>query len=122
MENIGDRIIVGDAEADNMEKFSKHIEKIRIAKDIACEVTANIRRSGSNAESSINMAWQVLFDYFCRTETEDISLSELNTISGIIQKLVTSNAKNSDSEGERVASGALSEKTLREIERQLKLL
>lgn len=102
--------------------FSGHLKRIKDAKNLADKATSE---TSSIAEATIEAAWELLFDFFCRTPSENFELSDLNTLSGVIHKLVSSeNGAKSKSEklSEPKSNGEITEDVLREIEKKLKLL
>ncbi len=98
------------------EKFSKHLEQIRRAKQRSDEICSDAEMLDTPS-ASIAAVWEIVFDRLCSTEV--LETSELNTISGIIQKLSSAQTRqlvpSQDNNG-------LSEDTLRKIEAKLKLL
>lgn len=66
--------------------FASHLESLRRARRRA-ETVLEIACPGHNAaEASLGLAWETLFEHFC--ERESPTLTELNTLSAIIHKLV----------------------------------
>lgn len=97
--------------------FFAHVERIKRAKaqadKLADETPLDAR------EASVALLWEFVFDTLCNSP--ELSVSDFNTVAGIIQKLAS--AKVSGSQTQRGgADCGLSEETLRRIESQLKLL
>lgn len=98
--------------------LSTHIKKIRDAKITAKKIASVF--SDSIPKASLAKAWECVFDILCNGQ-DDLSISELNTIAGIIQKL--SAVKNSDSqEISKNTHNEISEASIKKIEEKLKLL
>ena len=97
--------------------FSAHLKRIKAAKKLADKASCG--------KSTIEAAWELLFDFFCRTPSENFELSDLNTLSGVIHKLVSSEngAKAKSSAASEIKpAGEITEDVLRKIEKKLKLL
>ena len=107
-------------------EFSEHLKRLQKARSLADKAAKKSASGATAAEAAIGAAWEFLFDFFCRTPAEELELSDLNTLSGVIHKLVSSesgakaNAKK-DAEISPQKGGITSEK-LRQIEQKLKLL
>ncbi|MDX8416193.1 hypothetical protein [Intestinicryptomonas porci] len=102
--------------------FSAHLKRIKAAKKLADKASCG---KSTIAEATIEAAWELLFDFFCRTPSENFELSDLNTLSGVIHKLVSSEngAKaKSSAASETKPAGEITEDVLRKIEKKLKLL
>ena len=104
-------------------EFVEHVEKIERAKTLGAElISENVCRE-KTPQAVLNMAWEIVFDFFYRAKNEAMEISDLNTLSGIVQKLVSSGGHLLTSESKMPRkSGGLDEDKLREIEKKLKLL
>lgn len=103
--------------------LKKYLLKIKRARRAADEGAAKCAAESGAAGAAIGAVWEILFDYFCRTPPSEFALSDINTVSGIIHKLVaSSSAARAASGAPSGRAGGLSEGTLSEIERRLKLL
>ena len=98
------------------EKFSKHLEQIRRAKERSDEICSSIEILDTQS-ASIAAIWEIIFDRLC--SGDNLETSELNTISGIIQKLSSAQLRQPTS---MQRCEGLSSDTLKKIEAQLKLL
>lgn len=110
------------AKSKSAANFSEHLKRIKSAKKFADKAACG---KSTMAEATIEAAWELLFDFFCRTPSENFELSDLNTLSGVIHKLVSSEngakPKNS-AQSEAKPAGEITEEVLRKIEKKLKLL
>ncbi len=109
-----------EAEIYSIEKntLSAHIKKIRDAKTTAKKIASAF--SDSIPKASLAKAWEYVFDILCDRQ-DDLTISELNTIAGIIQKL--SAVKSGDSqENSKNTLNEISETSIKKIEEKLKLL
>ena len=97
--------------------FFAHVERIKRAKaqadKLADETPLDAR------EASVALLWELVFDTLCNSP--ELSVSDFNTVAGIIQKLASAKVSGSQTPRGGVECG-LSEETLRRIESQLKLL
>lgn len=73
--------------------FQNHLDGIRRSKRNADSVLETLSPGHNAAEASIALAWELVFDHFCTTPQGEHTLSDLNTISAIIHKLITSNTQ-----------------------------
>ncbi len=110
--------------------FKKHLEKIRGAKTDADRVIEKISPAHATAQAVLKSAWEALFDFFCQSASDEVSLADLNTLSGVIYKLSASNAQmknlelkhaKSDSENEG-GGGEITPELISKIEEKLRLL
>ncbi|MDR2735764.1 MAG: hypothetical protein LBB20_02925 [Puniceicoccales bacterium] len=82
--------------------------------------------SSSIAGASLARTWQILFDLLCRSD--EVSVSDLNTLSGVIQKLFTCHTTMCSMEQSKHGSQntdfrqPLSEAVIEDLETQLRLL
>ncbi len=107
------------------ENFCAHLEKIKSASAHTKKLIEKSLNEGKTAQASIAAAWELVFDFFCSQKSASFELSELNTLSGIIHKLVASDLAVRSGElkfSEKKSKGGLSESGLKEIEEKLKLL
>lgn len=105
--------------------FAEHVENIERARRQSEELMEECAAPGKTPHEVLKMAWEIVFDFFYRAKSGTVEISELNTLAGIVQKLVSSSGHlaAADSKGGPKASGAgLTEEGMREIERKLKLL
>lgn len=105
--------------------FGGHLEHIRKARGRASEIIQTHIDAGKNSQAAIALAWEVVFDFFLNVKNDAVELSELNTLAGVIQKLVSADAASKSGGAERSekkGGSGLSEDGIREIERRLKLL
>ncbi len=104
-----------------MSDFQEHLKRIKLSRERAAEILKIWLSAEEAAVASLAFAWERLFDTLCNNE--DISLSDLNTISGVIQKLsaVYNNIKQNkdDDKEESIISP---EEVIKRAEEQLKLL
>ncbi|MBO7521389.1 MAG: hypothetical protein J6T16_04020 [Opitutales bacterium] len=108
------------------EEFSSHLNRLKKARKLAGNAAKKSAAGATAAEEAIGAAWEFLFDFFCRTDAGELELSDLNTISGVIHKLVSSESgakANSKKDAENSAKkGGITGEKLRQIEQKLKLL
>ncbi len=103
-----------------MSNFQKHLERIKLARERAEEVLNIWSPSEETSIASLAFAWERLFDTLCNDD--EISVSDLNTITGVIQKLsaaYNSIKQNKDDKSENMLSPA---EIIQHVEEQLKLL
>ncbi|MDR3273732.1 MAG: hypothetical protein LBS87_00135 [Puniceicoccales bacterium] len=68
-----------------MTDFQQHLKRISLAKKRAGEIL-NVWLPAEDATmASVAFAWERIFDTLCNSE--DISIADLNTITGVMQKL-----------------------------------
>ena len=108
---------VEKVEQEKKESFKKHLKKIENAKEQTQQIMAFDEES-KNIKHSLNLVWNCLFDFFYRTDKEDISVASLNTIAGLIHKLASTGGY---LENDSINKG-ISEEALMKIEEKLKLL
>ena len=112
--------------AGNLSEFSSHLKRLKKARRLADSAAKKSGGCATVAEVTIEAAWELLFDFFCRTPACELELSDLNTLSGVIHKLVSSESgakANAQKFGEfRAQSGGITGEKLRQIEQKLKLL
>lgn len=126
--------------------FDKHLTKIRQAKYQATRILDITNPGHHEAETTLALAWEALFDNFC-IDDKKIDLANLNTISSIVHKLTGAytqiksleiktrelDMKEHDHEAKKQqleatlknakkAKEGLTKETLLQIEQQLKLL
>ncbi|MDR1458428.1 MAG: hypothetical protein LBI37_02780 [Puniceicoccales bacterium] len=111
---------------DNRENFMVHFDKVKYEKYNSELMPETATISSSIAGASLVRIWQILFDLLCRSD--EISVADLNTLSGIIQKLFVCHTnmysmkqlkcdeQNTDSKQ------SLSEDVIEDLEKQLRLL
>lgn len=109
--------------ADNLRSkdFLAHLEKIKSAKRSADEVVGGVFPPA--AQASLAITWELVFDHLCAVE--NMSLSELNTLSGVIHKLSSAKiqlAQDDSSPQENRSPEGIGDDALRKIEERLKLL
>ena len=99
------------------------IERIGRAKELSGELISESVDVAKTPQAVLDMAWEIVFDFFLRARRESVDVSELNTLAGVVQKLVSSSGSLASS-AQRAPrrGGGLSEEALGEIERRLKLL
>lgn len=125
--------------------FKKHLDRIRTAKQEADQMLELLSPGHNAAEAVLGIAWELLFDLVCQHDS--IELSELNTLSAVIHKLISGNTQlkslelkmredtrkeiefqNKKREIEKTLSeiqsknNGITQDTLQKIESQLKLL
>ena len=112
--------------AEARKEFASHLKRLKRARRLADKASKKSDKTSTMAEATIEAAWELLFDLFYRTEPRKFGLADLNTLSGVIHKLVASecgakaNALKFEAQAPR-ESGVSAER-LREIENRLKLL
>jgi|GEM_PF-6067084 len=104
-------------EQEKKEFFKKHLKKIENAKEQTQQIMAFDEES-KNIKYSLNLVWNCLFDFFYRTDKEDISVASLNTIAGLINKLASTGEYLENDSG----NAGISAEALVKIEEKLKLL
>lgn len=70
--------------------FNMHLDRIRTAKRRADSYLEVWNPGHSAAEAALAVSWEALFDRLCTEPSGELSLSDLNTLSGVIQKLTGS--------------------------------
>ncbi len=100
------------------ELFDDYISKMKKAKASSEELIAPYAKEDKSS-IVINLIWDAIFDYFCRSDKEEISPTNLNTLAGVVQKLL---ASSKDSQPKERDSGSISPQALAEIEDKLNLL
>lgn len=122
-------------------EFLDYLQSIRIAKFQADSLLDVLAPGHAMAEASIGVVWESVFKYLCDMpkQTQDMDVGVLNTLSGILQKLMSSLSQlrtienkikdaADDSPLAKQAAAAIELKqgisleTLRTIESKLKLL
>jgi hypothetical protein len=68
-----------------MTDFQQHLKRISLAKKRAEEILSVWSPSDDATIASVAFAWERIFDTLCNSD--DISVADLNTIAGVIQKL-----------------------------------
>ncbi|MDE6432082.1 MAG: hypothetical protein K2L13_01670 [Opitutales bacterium] len=102
-----------------MIKFQEHLERIKLSSKRASEILTVWSSIEEATMASVALAWEHLFDTLCNDE--NISLADLSTITGVIQKL--SATSNSVKQGKNDPYNALSpEEIIKHAEEQLRLL
>ena len=105
-------------------EFAAHLKRLKRARRLADKASSD--KSSTMAEATIEAAWELLFDLFYRTEPRKFGLADLNTLSGVIHKLVASEcgakANALKFEPPAPSGSGVSAERLREIENRLKLL
>lgn len=102
-----------------MTDFQEHIRRIKLARKRAAEILSIWSPSEDATIASLACAWERLFDTLCNDD--EISISDLNTITGVIQKL--SAIHDTIKQNKDGSCHALSpEEIIRHAEEQLKLL
>ncbi|MDR0351765.1 MAG: hypothetical protein LBH49_03975 [Puniceicoccales bacterium] len=103
-----------------------HLDKIKYAKRNSGMILDSLAISSSIASASLARIWQILFDLLCKSD--EISVSDLNTLSGVIQKLfachsnMCSMEQSKHDEQNTDIKQSLPEDAIEAIEKQLKLL
>ena len=105
-------------------QFTEHVEKIERAKTLGAEIISENLSHAKTPQVVLDMAWEIVFDFFYRAKNGAVEISELNTLSGIVQKLVSSGEHllAAEIKSPKKSGGGLDEDCLREIEKKLKLL
>ena len=114
-----------------MNSFSQHIERIKSTKRSLDKLTADMADKNI-ASASIACMWESFFDILFNSE--GLTISDLNTMSGVIQKLISSDNQLSENglsqwqiaEKElalkNLSAIKLSAKNIKQVEEQLKLI
>ncbi|MDR2436182.1 MAG: hypothetical protein LBD33_02640 [Puniceicoccales bacterium] len=68
-----------------MTDFQQHLKRISLAKKRAEEILNIWSPAEDAAIASVAFAWERIFDMLC--SSDNISIADLNTITGVIQKL-----------------------------------
>jgi len=102
---------------ESSDSFKKHLKRIEDAKENTQKIMVFDEES-KNIKRSLNLVWNCLFDFFYRTDSEDVSIASLNTIAGMIHKL----ASTGEYLEEDKSKSGISTETLLKIEEKLKLL
>jgi hypothetical protein len=103
-----------------------YLDKVKYEKYNSELIPDSLDISSSIASASLVRTWQILFDLLCRSD--EVSVADLNTLSGIIQKLFVCHTnmcsmKQSKSEEQNTDSRqSLTEDVIEDLERQLRLL
>ncbi|MDR1255775.1 MAG: hypothetical protein LBJ94_02530 [Puniceicoccales bacterium] len=98
-----------------MSNFQQHLKRIALAKRRAEEIL-NVWSPAEDATiASVAFAWERIFDTLCNDD--DISIADLNTITGVMQKLSALKAERC-SAGPKLSPGDI----ITQAEEQLKLL
>jgi len=107
--------------------FSRHLRRIKLAKAAADNLLKEADSTTPlNAQrASLELLWELVFDHLCTNDS--LTISDFNTLSGVVQKLAASgvqleNALDKTSARVKSGGGGLSQETLDNIEKQLKLL
>ena len=103
--------------------FNEHLERIKLAKQECDSIASHIPLDVRSA--SIALLWEIVFDTLCNSN--ELEISDFNTIAGIIQKLASSKVQEIPSAELGVskvsdAMPTISSEVLAKIEEQLKLL
>lgn len=74
------------------EDFTQHLAHIKLSKEQASKVMDVYTPSYSKAEAVLAFAWETVFDHFCQNakQSQDFTLGDINTLSAIIHKLMSS--------------------------------
>ena len=74
------------------EEFAEHLAHIKKSKEQATKIMDVYTPGYSTAEAVLSLAWQAVFDHFCEhaQQTQDFTLGDINTLSAIIHKLMSS--------------------------------
>lgn len=70
--------------------FEDHLQRIQTAKKQTDAILSTVAPGYADAETVIRAAWESIFDQLCNKDTAPTELSQLNTLAGIIQKLMSS--------------------------------
>jgi hypothetical protein len=98
-----------------MNDFQQHLRRISLAKKRAEEVLNVWSPSEDATAASLAFAWERIFDTLCNSD--DVSIADLNTITGVMQKL---SAMKLDRSG--MAVKASPSDVIKQAEEQLRLL
>lgn len=99
--------------------FKRHIARIKAAKERADKI-AEDGICLDAPEASVALMWEIVFDRLCKAE--DVGISEVGTLAGILQKLFAADSKRKPDKAKSSGDGVVSEDTMRKIEEKLKLL
>ncbi|MDR2721082.1 MAG: hypothetical protein LBB15_02225 [Puniceicoccales bacterium] len=97
-----------------MTDFQQHLRRISLAKKRAEEILNTWSPAEDATVASVAFAWERIFDTLC--SGDDISIADLNTITGVMQKL--SSMRPEKSTGSKPSLCAI----VTQAEEQLKLL
>lgn len=101
--------------------FETHLEEIKEASAKSLSLIKENISAKQIPQATLSLAWEIVFDIFLKAKERELEAGELNTLSGVLQKLVS--AQNSvKSADENKSARGLSEDAIREIEAKLKLL
>ncbi len=106
------------------ERFCEHLENIIEAKSSTNKIVGKVDANCDIETNVIAQVWQSLFEFFCLNPKAEISLTDLNTASSVIQRLCSAqntNSKISASKNPDNTHTQISD-ALKEIEMRLKLL
>lgn len=101
--------------------FFGHLERIRRAKREADAIAGG--GFPDAAQASLAIAWELVFDHLCGVS--ELTLAELNTLSGVIHKLSSSKIQlcaPEEADKARSGVGEICEESIRKIEEKLGLL
>lgn len=101
--------------------FSGHLERIRRAKREADAIAGG--GFPDAAQASLAITWELVFDHLCGVS--ELTLAELNTLSGVIHKLSSSKIQlcaPEEADKARSGCGEIGEESIRKIEEKLGLL
>jgi len=73
--------------------FIHHLSHLKKSKNEADKVLETLSPGHNAAEASIAICWELVFDHFCNDQAQTYSISDLNTLSAVIHKLITSNTQ-----------------------------
>jgi len=130
-----------------MANLTQQLKRIKTAKARADELTETLSPGHNAAQAVIAIAWEALFDHFCSVDSAGYEISELSTLSSVIQRLISANTaiktleqkieehlarvEDRETEKQRIAdelrrasdtTGGLSAEALADIEAALNLL
>ena len=104
-----------------MNDFQQHLKRIELAKTRAGEILNVWSPDDDITVASLAFAWERIFDTLC--SSDEISISDLNTITGVIQKLsAIYGSVKQDKPVADTKSAALQKEIIRQAEEQLSLL
>lgn len=104
-----------------MSDFQQHLNRIKLAKKRSAEILNVWSPSEDATAASLAFAWERIFDTLCTNE--DISISDLNTITGVIQKLSATYNNIKQDKSEHDEKDTISpQEIIKQAEEQLKLL
>jgi hypothetical protein len=98
-----------------MSDFQQHLKRIFLAKKRAEEILKVWSPAEDATAASLAFAWEHIFDALCNSG--DVSMADLNTITGVMQKL---SAMKLDKPG--VAAKSTPGDVVKQAEEQLRLL